>query len=356
MSLPTPTTLTFPKPRLTKINGKPTNSSLKLLNRELYNNARAIASVQGGGQHGHLGLILNDAEYLALTGTSFILPVHPGNAPNLPPNATGNQITEANRLYNAQLHELAVANVFRSAVKQQILEAIDHEYLAKIEDPDYGFADVTIPAMLAHLHKRYGKITRAELETNRASIQTCWNIDEPIERLWIRLAEIQRLAEEGNDKIHDNTLIELTLDMFETTGVFGTAHEAWRVKADVDKTKENFIDHFDSAYAERNRQLKLKQCGYHGFNAATANLNQNDNIALAAATPTPAPAPPATTPNILINDGTRAYYCWSHGLGTNPNHTSATCNRKLPGHRDDATFSNHYGGSTTIMRPRNNCS
>ncbi len=38
-------------------------------------------------------------------------------------------------------------------------------------------------------------------------------------------------------------------------------------------------------------------------------------------------------------------YCWTHGHRVSKNHTSATCANKAPGHRDDVTASNTFGGS-----------
>ena len=89
------TIFTFPLPELTKMQGKPTNSSIKLLKKELYANARAINSEHGGGAHGHLGLVLPAAQYTLLTGgTFFLLPAHPGPTVVHAPHATAAQITE----------------------------------------------------------------------------------------------------------------------------------------------------------------------------------------------------------------------------------------------------------------------
>jgi hypothetical protein len=38
-------------------------------------------------------------------------------------------------------------------------------------------------------------------------------------------------------------------------------------------------------------------------------------------------------------------YCWTHGHCVSKHHTSATCANKAPGHRDDATASNTFGGN-----------
>jgi hypothetical protein len=38
-------------------------------------------------------------------------------------------------------------------------------------------------------------------------------------------------------------------------------------------------------------------------------------------------------------------YCWAHGHCVSKHHMSATWTNKAPGHRDDATASNTFGGS-----------
>jgi hypothetical protein len=38
-------------------------------------------------------------------------------------------------------------------------------------------------------------------------------------------------------------------------------------------------------------------------------------------------------------------YCWTHGHHMSEHHTSATCTNKAPGHHDDVTASNTFGGS-----------
>ena len=64
------TSLTYPFPTLTKITGKPTAVSMKLLTKELFTNARAIPCHQAGGRYGHLGIIMPDAPYQALAGVT----------------------------------------------------------------------------------------------------------------------------------------------------------------------------------------------------------------------------------------------------------------------------------------------
>ena len=53
----------FEYPTLTKIAGEPSFESLRNLHDEIKSNAMSVASTLGGGQHGHLGLVLSNADY-----------------------------------------------------------------------------------------------------------------------------------------------------------------------------------------------------------------------------------------------------------------------------------------------------
>ena len=315
---------------------KPTNATIQVLQRELYANARAIDSTRGGGAHGHLAIIMPADKYLLLAGVAFNAPVHPGNAPQHGAGATTAQITETNRQYAANLTEYMLYRTVNEELKKQILAAVPILYLATLSDDDMGFADVNCSAMLAHLRTTYGTITQAELETNRNRLTAAWPPKDPIEDLWLRIREIQRFATAGGEAISDSTVLRLTLEVLEQTGVFITSTERWREIDEDDWTLDNFKVHFNKANKERRRKLTAQTAGYHGAHAAT-------------------PIPTVTTiAPFCVVDGEQMFYCWSHGLGRNPNHCSATCTSKRQGHKDNATVNNRMGGNSNIMssRPR----
>lgn len=64
---------------LTVIRREPIYGNLKLLINQLKANARSVRKSLGGGQHGHLGLILSTQQYVILApATPFLIPPHPG--------------------------------------------------------------------------------------------------------------------------------------------------------------------------------------------------------------------------------------------------------------------------------------
>jgi len=183
MATPSPT-FTLPHPKLTPIVGTPTNTTVKLLTKEVYANAHAVPSTRGGGGHGHIGMIMTPQAYQTLAGTAFQLPVHPGNSPTIPATQTQYQIAEGVRLYKATIAKLSLAASLREELKKQILAAVDRLYLTILEDTTFGFSEVTVLDMLTHLSTTYSTITRNDLERNRASIATLWSPSDPIKTLW----------------------------------------------------------------------------------------------------------------------------------------------------------------------------
>jgi hypothetical protein len=92
-----------------------------------------------------------------------------------------------------------------------------------------------------------------------------------------------------------------------------------RLKDDATKTMASFKEHFNKEDSERKRKLTAKSGGYHGAHGADSNRPW--------------------------------YYCWSHGLGIDKQHTSPTCTFKKDGHIDTATADNVQGRCNLIMGP-----
>ena len=70
----------------TSIRGKPTFETLHKLRNEIKANANSVYSNLGGGSHGHLILVLTDAQYALISPTPFIYPTRP--VPLIVPDST----------------------------------------------------------------------------------------------------------------------------------------------------------------------------------------------------------------------------------------------------------------------------
>jgi hypothetical protein len=71
------------KYKIMKIDGQPMDEDLNLLVKELTNAAGSIATDNGGGEHGHVGMVIDEAEYITFSrsGARLIVPTNPGAYP-----------------------------------------------------------------------------------------------------------------------------------------------------------------------------------------------------------------------------------------------------------------------------------
>jgi hypothetical protein len=270
--------------------------------------------------------------YAIRSVTAFEPPAYPGILPALGERATQAAIYELQRVHTSATEQYKTYRAVGTALVQQILAAVESTYLDALRDVDLGFANVSPSQMLAHLKKEYGILTIREIEDNRAKLSEPWDIASPIETLWKRVTEVQRIATSVDQPISDDAVIALTLPMLRRTGVFGSIISAWEQRLRTEQTLATFKAMFTLANTTRLSNLTTSDVQYADANAANAR------------------SPPAnysaTNSNAFFTvNGCPMYYCWSHGLSPNEQHTSATCQHPKEGHIRTATVFNRQGGS-----------
>jgi hypothetical protein len=62
---------------LPTVTGGPTFEDLKVIQRLLNNNAMSVVSYEGGGNHGHLGIVITNEEYFAIAVNVLPMPNNP---------------------------------------------------------------------------------------------------------------------------------------------------------------------------------------------------------------------------------------------------------------------------------------
>jgi hypothetical protein len=124
----------------------------------------------------------------------------------------------------------------KEEVKQQILAAVDNIYLQNMEDDVFGYADVTIQNILAHINTNNGTLEPSDLETNRNKLAEQWNPDNPFEFFWIRVKRIRAVATAGADPIQDGATIEFSLTAFRKGGVYDHVITTWEDKTPTEQT------------------------------------------------------------------------------------------------------------------------
>jgi hypothetical protein len=344
----------MPHPILTKIVGKPTYASLTIARRELYSNGASIPTTRGDGLKGHAVIVLGQAEYLRRAGQPFVIPGNPGPPPTPRVNATEQAMAREHRRYEADTKDFEVYTALENTLKQQLFAAIDEIYYLTLIDPETGTSDHTLFQILTHLFEKHGKMTDEDIMANENKLYEAYVPIDTMDPLFAKANEIVAIGQSVNATISDGHVIRALKKVLSDTGVFSTAIEKWNAKTEADKTWANFQTHFSKANDVRLETLAAMPAagnagfvGGHAANAATQPPTVQQPVAMQQ--------PQANAPTGESMPGW--FYCWTHGLGKNPKHTSCTCKNKAQGHREDATLDNMKGGSHTIATgraPRNN--
>ena len=332
--------LAFPHKALTPIVGQPTPLALQRLRTEIIANAMSVPSTRGGGDNGHLCLVLTDLEYANLSDIPFEIPVHPGQAPMHAANATNAQITSANSAYDRLVTEATTYTLVQNALRALIIEAIEPTYYDILRNRDFGFARVKPLQLLEHFRTKYGKVTTKDLRKNLATLGAAWNPDDPIDTLWTRVRQCQDFAEGTTETISNDMAILILLDVLTAAGVMSQYINEWKRRESDTQTYEAFQQHFNNANKVRVEDLTAATAGFHNANLA-APLPP---VPIAAASIPPAPRPAPAPPDIMV-ETTKLFYCWTHGLGKAASHTSQTCHNPAAGHKTTATAHIIMGGN-----------
>ncbi len=152
---------------MTKIPGQPASNDLTNLEKELIAILAALSTALEGENHGHAGMIIETVAYTTMTGgTAFINPTNPGIYPvGLALNALAGTIARAEAEHKELVNQYKMYEGVRQGTKDLILEAVDNEYLIKIEHKTLGYLNLSPKEMLDHLWNRGGALDFADTKT-----------------------------------------------------------------------------------------------------------------------------------------------------------------------------------------------
>jgi hypothetical protein len=111
----------FPHASLPKVTGEPTLEDLKVILQLLNTNAMSAASYEGGGRHGHLGIIMTNEEYFAIAVDIFPLPNNPGPLAAVVSGMTAALIAEMTRLHREATQVYHTYHNVDQAIKKLII-------------------------------------------------------------------------------------------------------------------------------------------------------------------------------------------------------------------------------------------
>jgi uncharacterized protein YukE len=378
----------FPHSSLPKVTGEPTFEDLNIIRRLLNNNATSVASYEGGGRHGHLGIIITNEEYFAAAVDVFPVPNNPGPPAAVVTGMMTAVITETKRLHKEATQVYRTYHNVDQAIKKLIIESFDNAYLNALSDEIVGYANCTSLQLLTHLLKYYAMIDPTELTQNYERIHAPHDPNQPIEMLFQQIQDARDFAVAGGQPYGAARIVNVACTLVFNTGLFPDACRTWQSRAIAGKKWVQFKLDFATAHSEfRLTNQTAQQSGFHSANMmieqgheetmqdtvdaiaqlATATAFDHGTVAtlttanaklatqleaaqaqiaqlkdeIAALNNKIKPAWQGQRPIKTTNNDS---YCWSHGYHAAKSHTSATCNMKKSGHKDAVNKSNPMGG------------
>ena len=238
---------------LTKIHGQPVYDTLRLLADEVKANAASVPTTIGGGEYGHLGLVLSDVRYAALPHTvPWVNPVNPGDF--LPPaGATGPQIEAARDVWRQRLRQYELFQATEKSLIAQVVVAVDNIYLKAKFNRSTGQYTGSVKGILTHLFATYGKITPHHVQAREhATANMPYDISLPVDVVFDAIEDLVDLCDHGQTPLPVQKQLDLAYVILAKEPILAQDLRQWNRRPAVEKTWTNMMDHFRAAQSELN--------------------------------------------------------------------------------------------------------
>jgi hypothetical protein len=257
----------FPHSSLPKVAGEPTFEDLKVIRRLLNTNTMSVASYEGGGRHGHLGIIMTNEEYFAVAVDVFPVPNNPGPLAAVVAGMTAAVIAETTQLHKNATQVYRTYHNFDQAITNLIIEAFDDAYLNALSDEIVGYANCTSLQLLTHLLTHYDMIAPTELTQNYECLNAPYDPNQPIETLFQKIQDVRAFAVAGGQPYGAAMIVNVAYTLVFNTGLFPDACRAWQSREIGGKTWAQFKLDLATANLEfRLTNQAAQQSGFHSTN------------------------------------------------------------------------------------------
>ena len=261
----------------TPIIGAPSHKTLKRLKQELRANASSVESDLGSGDHGFLGLVLDDTEYAKVSLTAFDAPEYP-NPLAIPTNTTQVEALSLREQHKEAKRAYYECKNVEKALQRHVQDAIEDKYLESMVDEDTQLITEDIPEVLKYLFDVYGKVPSEEVKQKEAELRTMsYHPADPMILLHNPIEKLKKMAESAGIPYTQDQLLDIGLTVNRNTRDFERALGDWELLQPRDKTWDRFKKHFKEAQ----KQLKairgptMQQAGYHHANHLADQLRQD---------------------------------------------------------------------------------
>ena len=395
----------FEHKTLDKVFGEPTTHSLHQLFKQLKRNARSVPSTLGGGQYGHLFMVLTPEEWTALPESTPVIPPEDPDPFALQRGTPAVEIAVNQKTHEEEKKKYNKFQALKRILRNQLVSAIQPEYLDPIRCEITDMVNEEVPEIIKFLQNAYGKMSVNEIEEETARIRNF--AYDPTTSINILLTAIQKHADIlkiAGAELRDTQIQTLAYYLLNKYDLFRDALKAWN-KVPTPKTWDMMKTHMRSEYNMlkevnalsiqesalnttdimnelKNQQEELLDSAEKRFktnltevmnmaisdveskndtseqinNAAeintlkqeikklTTQLQNSRGRAIShfdAISTSQGPRNFLPNQRYRRNNFQRQFYCWTHGAG----HSGWNCKNPAEGHQPSATFNNRKGGS-----------
>ena len=270
----------FEHKTLTKVYGEPTTKSLQKLFKELKRNARSITSTLGGGQYGHLFMILTEDEWNNLPGTTPVIPPEdPG------PLVLGGRLTASEIAMHQKNHDDAKKRynhfqALKRVLRNQLISAIDTEYLDPIRCDLTDMINQEITEIITFLQDSYGKMTVNQIEEAITTIKNFqYDPSKSINVLLMAIQDHADLLKIAGAKLSDSQIQSLAYYLISKFQVFKDALVAWN-KLPEPKTWNTMKSHMRQEYQmlKNINALSIQEAAFNTSNVINELKSHQENL------------------------------------------------------------------------------
>ena len=268
---------------ITKIDGQPTDEDMNQLTRELGAMLATVPTTNGGGDHGHIGMILDDAEYKSFsTGSNpFVIPKNPGPFPT---TVSTNEVDRLRQLaeHKQLMIEYETYQGCLQATRTKIIQAIDPEWLAGLRSERLGFTHRTPIELLNHLRSNGATLDDVDIQELISTMDKAWNPTENPATKFERDDKIEQQLMKVGIPADPHRRLALFKAAVKRSGNYDPAIREWESKPKADQTFIAFRPFIVKEFAKTTtRKLTAQATGYgianhvssaESFTPDTANL------------------------------------------------------------------------------------
>jgi hypothetical protein len=192
--------------------------------KELTNAAGSIATYNGGGEHGHVGMVIDEAEYITFSrsGARLIVPTNPGAYPT---TVDADEVIRERQIAEHKAECIAYETYLgvENYIRRMIVMSIDHEWLAEVESETMGFNHLSPKDLLNHLRNVGGSLDHMDVTELFTNIQKPWDGIEAPAAHFARGDKYERqLLKVGQNK-NPELRLAFALATFQASGEFESA-------------------------------------------------------------------------------------------------------------------------------------